>query len=79
MDFVSKIPGIKSVIIITITHLLQTRPYHRHEHNFVVKCEGDSLVSNQYITKPRENCGETWHIISPLYEKVGGRIPRAPT
>jgi len=26
----------------------------RYERNFVVKCEGDSLVWNQYTTKPQE-------------------------
>jgi len=49
-----------------------------HKRNFAVKCEGDCLVWNQYITKPKEKTVATWHIIFPLSEKVGGRVPRVP-
>jgi len=38
---------------------------HSHGRNFVVKCEGNSLVWNQYITKPEE-------------KKVGVSVPRVP-
>jgi len=44
-------------------------------HNIFVKCGGDRLVLNQYITKPKEKTWGTWHIISPLSEKVRGPVP----
>jgi len=43
--------------------------------SFVIKCEGDSLVWNQYITKPKEKNVGAWYILFPLSEKVGGRVP----
>jgi len=34
---------------------------------------------NQYTMKPKEKCGGTWHILSPLSEKVRGtRSPCPP-
>ena len=33
------------------------------------------LVWNQYIAKLKRKCRGKWHIISPLSEKAGGRVP----
>jgi len=45
-----------------------------HKRNFVVKCEGDILVWNQYITKPKEKNVEGHGILYPnCLKKWGGR------
>ena len=55
-----------------------TTPYvtfhvsYQHERNFVVKCEGDNLVWNQYITKPKEKNVGDMDMISPLSKNMGG-------
>jgi len=54
--------------------------WYKHERNFVVKCEGDSLGRNQYITKPKEkNVGGHGILYSiPTVWKSGGRVLRVP-
>jgi len=51
---------------------------HSHGLDFVVKCEENSLVWNQYIMKPEEkNVGEH-EILYPTVWKKWGRVPRVP-
>jgi len=52
---------------------------NNHERNFVVKCEGDSLVWNQYITKPKEKMWGYMACYIPTVWKSGGtRRPCPP-
>jgi len=43
--------------------------------SFVIKCEGDSLVWNQYITKPKEKCGGMVYYIPTVWKSGGTRPP----
>jgi len=44
-----------------------------HKRNYVGKCEGDSLVCNQYITKPEEkNVGVMAYYV---WKRWGTRTP----
>jgi len=51
-----------------------------HKRNFVAKCEGDSLVWNQYITKPKEkNVRDmAYYYYIPTVWKIGGTRPPCP-
>ena len=47
-----------------------------HKRNFVVKCEVDSLVWNQYIAKPKEkNVGDMVYYIPTVWKRRGTRLP----
>jgi len=47
-----------------------------HKRNFVVKCEGDSLVWNHFITKPKEkNVGDMAYYIPTVWKSGGARLP----
>jgi len=47
-----------------------------HKRNFVVKCEGNSLVWNQYITKPKKkNVGDMAYYIPTVWKSGGGASP----
>ena len=51
-----------------------------HKCNFVVKCEGDKLVWNQYITKPKEkNMGDTAYYIPTVWKSGGDASPVSST
>ena len=49
-----------------------------HERNFVVKCVGTGLCETNILWNLKRKRWGTWHIISPLPEKVGGRVPHVP-
>jgi len=52
---------------------------YAHGRNFVVKCEGTGWRETNMLRNVKRKCGETWHIISPQPEKVGGtRCPCPP-
>ena len=49
---------------------------YNHERNFVVKCEGDSLLWNQCITKLKEkNVGDMVYYIPTVWKSGGTRPP----
>ena len=62
------------------TSVVEALPIGLHERNFVVKCEGDSLVWHQYITKPKEkNVGGNGILYTHCVKKWGPRTPCPPT
>jgi len=53
--------------------------HYTHERNFVVKCEGDSLVWNQHITRPKEkNVWDMAYYIPTVWKSGGSRPPCPP-
>jgi len=51
---------------------------HSHGCNFVVKCEGNSLVWNQYIMKPKEKIVGEHDILYPQCLQKWGPRPSCP-
>ena len=63
----------------SVTLLLLVRATYIHKRNFVVKCEGNSLVWNQYITEPKEkNVGGHGILYPHCLKKWEGRVPNVP-
>jgi len=49
-----------------------------HGCNFVVKCWGAAWCETNTLRNLKRKMWEDMHIIFPLSEKVGGRVPRVP-
>jgi len=65
--------------LIQILKNLSTITFTRiHERNFVVKCGGRGWCETNILRNLKRKMSGTWLIISPLSEKVGGRVPRVP-
>jgi len=60
------------IIIININHMALNYILCDQKRNFVVKCEGNSLVWNQYIMKPEEKNVGRHGTLYPHCLKKGG-------
>ena len=74
-----KTPQAKDWIHLSCIRILHPRA-SGHKRNFVVKWEGDSLVWNQYIRKPKEKkVGDMSYYIPTVWKSGGDASPGSPT